>query len=186
VIFTAAALRALPWGRIVPALLLLVAVGAGIAWHVHRVDTARAEGLARGRSEGKGKLDDAIIAAQSRAAQVEAQRRATEQQREAEARKEIENAQQATEMARSDADRARTDVDRLRVAARATASRCGPGAGNPAAPSGGASAAGAGDLLADVLGRLGEAGAELATEADRRGIAGAACERIYDGMTVKP
>jgi len=34
------------------------------------------------------------------------------------------------------------------------------------------------DLLADMLGRLEQHGRELASEADKRGIAGAACEAI--------
>jgi hypothetical protein len=38
-------------------------------------------------------------------------------------------------------------------------------------------------VLADVLGRLEEAGRRLAATADERGIAGAACERSYDSLT---
>jgi hypothetical protein len=38
-------------------------------------------------------------------------------------------------------------------------------------------------VLADVLGRLEEAGRELAAVADARGTAGAACQRAYQWLT---
>jgi Protein of unknown function (DUF2514) len=44
----------------------------------------------------------------------------------------------------------------------------------------------AADLLADVQGRLEQAGGQLADEADARGIAGLAAERKYDALTAKP
>jgi hypothetical protein len=183
-----AVIAALPWGRIAAAASLLAAVGAGIAWHVHRVDLARAEGHVRGRAEVQVQWDAATILAQRLAARATADQRAIEQQRAADARMEVENAQHALDAARSDADRARLDVDRLRIAARSRGARCSGGAAgsDPTAAGGGASAAGAGDLLADVLGRLGDAGAAVAAEADRRGIAGAACERVYDALMVRP
>ena len=52
-----------------------------------------------------------------------------------------------------------------------------------AAPGRGASGAGPGLLLADVLGRMGEAGGQLAAEADRARVAGEACEQQYNSLT---
>jgi len=40
-------------------------------------------------------------------------------------------------------------------------------------------------MLADVLSRAGDAAVELAAIADARGIAGSACERAYDALTME-
>ena len=56
------------------------------------------------------------------------------------------------------------------------AQRCSaPAAGSPAELA-------AGDVLADMLGRLEAAGRELAAEADRARVAGELCERSYDTL----
>lgn len=76
---------------------------------------------------------------------------------------------------------ARVAGDGLRVRAAAVAASCAAPAEATAA-AGGQAAAGPGAVLADVLGRLEEAGRELAAVADARGAAGAACERAYDAI----
>jgi len=79
--------------------------------------------------------------------------------------------------ARIAGDGLRQRADRLATAAAhcpatqdPTIAPSGPPAGHPAA------------LLADMLGRLEEAGRELAAIADARGAAGAACERAYEAL----
>lgn len=71
----------------------------------------------------------------------------------------------------------------LRQRAAPFAAACDRAAGDSPSPSERAPAAGPGAVLADVLGRLEAAGRELAAEADRRGIAGSACQRSYEALT---
>lgn len=178
---TAAALRLLPWRRIIPALAIFAVVGSVIAWHVHRVDLAREQGHEAGSAEVQAQWDRSDLDQQNLAARTFAERRKLEQERAAALMKEIENAQQAAETARLDADRARSDVDRLRIAAKAAAARDCRAGSSPATAASGPTAGGG--MLAEVLSDLAEAGAAVAAEADRRGIAGAACERAYGALT---
>jgi hypothetical protein len=93
---------------------------------------------------------------------------------------EITNALTA-ELRRVRSDAAAADIAGrgLRDRARAIAAACGASA----AATGGAASAPE-YLLADVLGRLEEAGRELALTADERGAAGAACQRLYNSLSV--
>ena len=91
--------------------------------------------------------------------------------------------------ARRDADLARTAGLSLRARADHYASLCAPartqpdtGPGAAAAPAGPPTAH-PGLVLADVLGRLDEAGRQLAALADARGAAGTACERAHDALS---
>jgi hypothetical protein len=70
------ALRALPWRRILPVLVLLAVVGGLIAWHVHRVDKARAEGYALGKAEAKGRCEADTLTIQRREDKRAAENRA--------------------------------------------------------------------------------------------------------------
>ena len=79
----------------------------------------------------------------------------------------------------SDRDRARAASDSLQQRARALAATC-----SSSSPAGaGKAAEAAGDLLADVLGRIDQAAGDIAAHADRAVIAGKACERAYDGLS---
>jgi hypothetical protein len=182
VIFTAAALRALPWAWIAVVVALLAAIGAGIAWHVHRVDLARTQGHTAGAAEIQARWDASTIENQRHAARAESARRSTEQEREAVIRQEIEHAQLVAEQVLADSGRARAESERLRIATAATAARCRARGPDPGPAAVGPPASSAGDLLAYVQGRLDEAAGELAEEADRRGSAGASCERIHDAL----
>lgn len=71
---------------------------------------------------------------------------------------------------------------RLRAAATATAACGGAPAPSAAAPAVGPAASSPAALLADVLGRLEEAGRQLAEVADTRGLAGQSCERAYNEL----
>jgi len=85
----------------------------------------------------------------------------------------IANAKAQTDAAIGAANRAGESASRLRIALnnlRASA--------QAATPNGGETAINAFDMCSDMLGRLEQHGRELASEADKRGIAGAACEAI--------
>jgi hypothetical protein len=166
-------LRAVPW----QAWAAAGAIGAAWWWHAGAVQAARAEGRAQVAAEWAKANGEAARAAAAAAAA----HRATEQRREAAARKEIDDATDAIDRARADADRAGRAAAGLRDAARAAAGRCST-TRHPAAAASSPPAASAGDLLADVLGLVEQAGRDMAAEADRRGIAGAACERLYDSL----
>lgn len=100
--------------------------------------------------------------------------------------------QEAIDAATIDAERARAAADaagragdglRRHAAGLARDCQTQPGAA-PASASAPASATG--DLLADMLGRIDAAAGELAEYADRARIAGLACERVHDSLTVEP
>ena len=114
-----------------------------------------------------------------RTAQAQAQSRAEEQRRQYSIEGIRRNAQNEIALARTDASAADAAAQRLRERlekfARSAASYSG------VTPRGEA----ARDpivLLADVLTEMERAGRELAAEADRRGVAGTACERAYDAL----
>jgi hypothetical protein len=164
-------LRAVP-PRYWIAVALVVLAGM---WHWGEVRDAREEGRAQVRAEW-----DAMTARQLAASnKARAERDETTRQREAAMRKEIDHATLAIDRARADADRADRAAASLRDAARAAAGRCGAAGDTAAAP--GSAPAGAG-VLAEVLAELDDRAGALAAEADRRGIAGTACERAYDAL----
>jgi hypothetical protein len=167
-------LRAVPawaWGGV--ALLVLAGV-----WHWGEVRQARDEGRAEIRAEWDAMNERQRVAADK----ARADRDEITRQREAAARKEIDDATLAVDRARADADSARRAAAGLRDAARAAARHCGAPRHTAAAASG-AATPNPGDVLADVLGLVEQAGRDMAQEADRRGIAGATCERLYESIT---
>ncbi|TRO15818.1 DUF2514 family protein [Ectopseudomonas mendocina] len=103
------------------------------------------------------------------------------QRRQAAVEKADAEAQQQLAAARGDAERAGSALERLqqRLAAAEQRSR---DAGNSITAQLGKAAEDAARMRADVLGRLGEAVRLYADIADQRGIAGAACEKAYDGL----
>lgn len=153
--------------------------GAVVWWHLARVADARDAG----RAEVQARWDAQRAAHAEVAASAAHAARAEERRREAALRKEMDDALQAVARARADADRAAGAAERLRHAARAAAARCGAATGDTATAAASAAATGAGDLLAELLRAADERAGALAAEADRRGIAGTACERAYDALT---
>lgn len=103
------------------------------------------------------------------------------QRRQAAIEKADADAQKQLDQARSDAARADSALERLqqRLAAAEQRSR---DAGNSITAQLGQAAEDAARMRADMLGRLGAAAQLYAGIADQRGIAGAACERAYDGV----
>lgn len=109
--------------------------------------------------------------------------REVERLRQSEIKEIVDEAQDRTRAAGLDAAAARAAGDGLRIRAAAAAASGHPPACDPGAPPPGPPADDYAQLLADVLGRVGERAVELAAIADARGIAGQACERAYDSLT---
>lgn len=126
-------------------------------------------------------LADYRLQVAERDRRAEAAARQEERRRQTEVERITGEANDQAEQARADAADADQRADSLQQqVARLLASR---GATCSAiAAQGGPPARDAAVLLADVLGRVEQAGRELAAEADRRGIAGRACERYADSL----
>jgi hypothetical protein len=159
-----------------------IVVGA-YAWHASAVDDKRIKDEAVGEARVLARWKAADAKAEKVAAQATSDNLIEERRRQAALQKEIDHATTALDAARRDADAAGRAAAGLRAAARAAAAGCRAAAPNPHAAASGPSATGPGDLLADVLGLVEQAGRDMAAESDRRGIAGSACERAYDSLT---
>ncbi len=159
-------------------------------WVIAGVITASAYGTGRYQQyrHDAGVLEVTVSAAneRARAAQVEAVNEArTEEQRRTAAQAEIANAAtKETEIAHADARDAADTAERLRkrvadlVASRGKRESATPAVGSEATgdPIG---------VLADVLSRADRRAGILAEYADTTRIAGLACERSYDSLTLK-
>lgn len=155
--------------------MLLVAAGAagwgaGVRW-------TQAE-LQRERAERAG--DQAAWATASAEATEAA--RAEDQRRIAALQGMLNHARSDAAAARRDAAAADAERPGLLNAAAAAARACG-GADDPAASDGSQTAAAAGHVLADVLGRADARAAELAAALDAARAAGSLCERAYDALS---
>jgi len=166
----------LPWAKL-GVLAAVAVVSGGAAWSVatwrgsaqiERVRTQlaeikqqHAERVAQAEAAGRAAVESAMAAQVTKAQEV------------------AENAQALLKDLDAAAARGAALDRRLRDAARATAARaCGDPAHAVAPATGSASAPSAGGVLPDVLGGLVEAGRAMAEEADRRRIAGLACEAV--------
>lgn len=106
----------------------------------------------------------------------------TEERRRAKTIQEASDAEYLARVAaQADARRSRSALNGLRQRADQLASSCS--ASDPSTAPSGPPASSPGHLLADMLGRSGEAAAELAEYADRSRIAGQLCERSFDALT---
>ena len=106
------------------------------------------------------------------------------QRRQAATEKADEEAQQQLAAARGDAERAGSALERLKLRLAAAEQRSRD-AGNSITAQLGQAAEDAARMRADMLGRLGAAAGFYAGIADQRGIAGATCEKSYDGLRVE-
>jgi len=103
------------------------------------------------------------------------------QRRQAATEKADAEAQQQLAAARGDAERAGSALERLKLRLAAAEQRSRD-AGNSITAQLGQAAEDAARMRADMLGRLGAAAGFYAGIADQRGIAGATCEKAYDGL----
>lgn len=168
--------------------LLAFAVAAAQTWRLARSQLHAADLRSELQSQRRQAAEDrarATAAAASAAAAYRSLEQAwiTKHQEIA-----LEAQAQARRAAAAAAD-ARVAGDGLRIRAHqlaATAACPAATATNPTAASSGPPNTSPATVLADVLGRLEEAGRELAAIADARGTAGAACERAYLALLTKP
>lgn len=119
------------------------------------------------------------------AAKAEADARTEESRRTEAARKVISDAHAQVAEAEHAARDAADATERLRQRAAAIAASVRQAGGDPAAGGRGPSQqdSAALDMLASVLGRVGDDGGTVAAYADKLRIAGSACERQYDALT---
>lgn len=162
----------------------LVIIGALLA--VVMFDQVRVSNARAGADRARAELADTIARYAQAAKKAEEAARQEEARRADATRKVIEDAHVKVESAQAAAALAGGAAERLqqRVAALIAAGRAP--AGNPSAPGRGPSkqSADALDLLSGVLVRMGGDAGQLAAYADRLRIAGLACERAYDSLTV--
>ena len=161
---------ALPWGI---CLLLVASLGVQTL-RVANGETALAIEQRDRRDERLRLAEWALVANDQ--VRAETQRRVDEQQ------EVIRNAEKQQAQARADALAADAAAGRLRDRAAQLAAACGPAGPHPAPPGAGEATAGAGLVLADVLGRSDDTSGELATAFDAARGAGLACERAYDAL----
>lgn len=165
-------------------ILSLIALLGVQTWRLHQAQLLAAD-LRLALQTDRGQAAEALAAAHAEARRIEANYRAIEQ---AWIRKHQELAREAEDQARrtaAAADSARIAGDGLRhraaQLAASSAATCPTPADSPVAPSSPPTSHPAA-VLADVLGRLEEAGRQLAEIADARGRTGAACERAYGAL----
>jgi hypothetical protein len=168
-------LGALSGGWVGPAIAAAV-LALAAAWHFGETREAREEG----RAEERVLRDAERARYAAAAASATADNLAEERRRQAALQKEIDHATTALDAARRDADAAGRAAAGLLDAARHAAARCRQAPANPALAA--SSPSTEGGLLAEVLGELDDEAGRLAAEADRRGIAGTACESAYDNL----
>jgi Protein of unknown function (DUF2514) len=153
-------------------------MAATIGVQTLRVHSAQAD-LAKVQQAWDKERAAAITAART----AEQKARADEQRMAADNLENLNEAERLAARTRANAVAVAAAGAGLRERAAGVAARCDRGPEAAATASSGSPAAGAGDLLADVLGRLEAAGGQLALEADRRGAAGRTCERYADSVT---
>lgn len=165
------------WLKLVPAwgwwALALVVVAGG-----QQIRVSSAQSVAAGAQRELADYHAEVAERDRRAAVFVIQEN---QRRQAATEKADEEAQQKLAAARDDAERAGSALERLKLRLAAAEQRSRD-AGNSITAQLGKAAEDAARMRADVLGRLGEAVRLYADIADQRGIAGAACERAYDGV----
>lgn len=117
----------------------------------------------------------ALAKAHAQARLTEARWRTTIEGVQIDAREQLAQVADDAATAAATADGLRRELDRIRRRA----------ASCPAAADGGAPGRDNTELLADLLAEVESAGRSMAAEADRRGVAGVACERAYDGVSLR-
>ncbi len=165
-------------------ILSLIALLGVQTWRLHQAQLQAAD-LRTAQQTDRRQAAEALASAHADARRIEADHRALEQawiNRHQEIARDAETQARRTAAA---ADGARIAGDGLRHRAAQLAASgpatCPATADTPAAPSSPPTPS-ATAVLADVLGRLEEAGRQLAEVADARGRTGAACERAYGAL----
>lgn len=118
----------------------------------------------------------ALAKAHAQARLTEARWRTTIEGVQIDAREQLAQVADDAATAAATADGLRRELDRIRRRAASCAAAAG----------GSAPGRDSTELLADLLAEVESAGRAMAAEADRRGVAGEACERAYDGVSLRP
>lgn len=151
---------------IAAAIAVLMALSAAGAWQW------QANAYGRQIADMRRDQADANALAQAGARREEQRRQTALDEVRQDAQDKITTAAADATAADATADSLRADLARIKRRA----------AGNTCTAAGGTATESATGLLADLLGEVEAAGRAMAAEADRRGIAGAACERSYDAV----
>lgn len=164
--------------RAVLLMLVLAALGSAIAVQHERIIGLRAT-LSDERASRAQEKERAAEAARA----AEARYRAEEERRIAAQQEIVDAAEKRAAQARADAAVADAAAGRLRDRVAALVAAARQAASNPSIAASGPPATDPAGMLGDVLDRCIGRVRLLAEIADRRGIAGAACERSYDALT---
>lgn len=146
------------------------------------VQTLRVSGLKTDIAQLETDHAKAQLRAADAALALSEEHRATERRRVANQRKAQDDSAQKLAAARAARDAATAAAGRVSARVDALVAAIRSAAGNPAPAPGSTATEDPLDLLADVLRRADARAGLLADEADRRGAAGALCERLYDGL----
>lgn len=167
-----------------PSTWWVIAAGAALAFAVGLAAGSRFEHVRMAGKLAELRADHTALVASAERAAAEAERAEREKERQR-----VVAAQEVNHVARIALDRVSDDRraadaagQRLRLAARAAAAGACEGSQGAAAAGDGAPTAGAGLVLAIVLGRADERAGELAAAYDAARIAGEACERAYQSV----
>lgn len=173
-------LSMLPWRWIGAAMAVLAAL-AGVWSHGSRSGFDRGDA---GRIKVQSVLEHERLDAAERMAEATSAARAEESRRAAAQQEVADELAKVQAQARADAAGAAAAADRLRqrVVALVAASG-GRSAANPAVAAASAPADDAAGMLAELFGRCVARARFLATVADDRGAAGAACQQSYEALT---
>lgn len=154
------------------AFMVLLVGGIGFVHHERDVGAARVEKVRQ--AENTQRI--AVAAAWAASSASETQRR------EAAQKESDHEADRFTALADAGHAHAVSALDGLRQRAAAADARCLPH--DPAAVASGPAASGAGDLPADVLGRLGQAAVDIAAFADKSHGAGIDAQQQHDSLSL--
>ena len=156
------------------ALLIALAVAGVQTYRLSEERLAHAE-TSRTHAETIGMLE-------RRAREAESAARETERRWTAAMESVVNEHQTQIDQARADADAAASAGERLRQRVAELTAGCRRAAGGSAVAGSGQAADATARVLADVFSEVERVGREMAEEADRRGIAGAACEAAYGAL----
>ncbi|MDH4872744.1 DUF2514 family protein [Pseudomonas sp. BN515] len=168
------------WMKVVPVWVWLLALLLVAGGQQLRVNSAQADAAG-----ARGELADYRLEVSERDQRADAQAR-TEEQRRQKAMDEVGyEADGELEVARADAARSGDALQRLQRRYY-EAERRSRACGNSLTTQISQAAEDEARMRTDLLGRIGEAARLYAAEADRRGVAGGACERVYESVRNVP
>ena len=157
-------------GQILAGILLAIVIGFGGAWQVQDWRYEK-------------RLADRDATQALAVAKSVSEAREEEQRRQSATNKAGSDAREEIKVASADAGAADAAGDRLHVeAGKFAAAACS----DPGAAQRGASATGAAMVLSELFQRADKRAGELAAAYDRARLAGLACEKSYDGVSLRP